>query len=126
MTTETLVQTLSRLEAALHLPEVRGDESRVNALLHPDFEEVGRSGRRWSREAILSMLLSESEVVEVAADNYTAVELQPGVVLLTYRTANRQADGALTRHTLRSSVWLSVSGGWQMRYHQGTAAAEAW
>ncbi|UXH76531.1 nuclear transport factor 2 family protein [Roseateles amylovorans] len=123
---ETLVQTLSRLEADLHRPELRGDAVRLNALLHPDFEEVGRSGRHWSRADILAMMLSETVPVEVVADGYAAVVLQPGAALLTYRAAHRLADGSLARHTLRASVWLQTQGRWQMRYHQGTAAANPW
>ncbi|UOD33302.1 nuclear transport factor 2 family protein [Massilia violaceinigra] len=128
MTNETLVQCLSRLESELHLPEVRRDKHRLNALLHADFEEVGRSGRYWSRDATVDTLLREADAdaVEVVADRYHAVELAPNVALLTYRAAHRQADGTLARHTLRSSLWLSAGGQWQMRYHQGTPAAEAW
>lgn len=121
-----LVQTLCRLESDLHQPEIRTSAARVHALLHSAFEEVGRSGRLWSRDAIVDMLLSESEPVEVVADNYVAALLQPGVALLTYRSAHRQADGSLTRHTLRSSIWVLAGDQWQMRYHQGTAAAEVW
>jgi len=126
MSAETLVRTLSQLEAELHRPEIRRSASRVNALLHADFEEVGRSGRHWRREAIIDMLLSESTPVEVVADSYVASELHAGVALLTYRAAHRQTDGSLLRHTLRSSIWVWVGDGWQMRYHQGTAAAQTW
>ena len=126
MSNDELVNTLSELETALHRPEVRGSASRVNALLHADFEEVGRSGRYWSREAIVEMLLGETVPVEVVADKYVATQLQPGVALLTYRAAQRQADGSLARHTLRSSLWIRAGDQWQMRYHQGTAAAEIW
>ncbi|MEL4179656.1 nuclear transport factor 2 family protein [Roseateles sp. PN1] len=126
MSADTLVRTLSQLEGELHLPGVRKSASRINALLHADFEEVGRSGRHWNRAAMVDMLLSESVPVEVVADNYVATELQAGVALLTYRAAHRQANGTLARHTLRSSIWIWVGDGWQMRYHQGTAAAQTW
>ena len=39
-----------RLERALLTDEVRGDPAAVAALLDPAWEEIGRSGRRWSRE----------------------------------------------------------------------------
>lgn len=126
MTNKTLAHTLSALESELHRPDIRGNAQRVDALLHPDFEEVGRSGRHWTRDAIIAMLLAETEAIEVVADRYAATELQPGVALLTYRAAHRQADGSLARHTLRSSVWVLAGAQWRMRYHQGTAAAEAW
>jgi len=126
MSADTLVRTLFQLEGELHLPGARKSASRINALLHADFEEVGQSGRHWNRAAMVDMLLSESVPVEVVADNYVATELQAGVALLTYRAAHRQADGSLVRHTLRSSIWIWVGDGWQMRYHQGTTAAQTW
>lgn len=126
MMTTALVDTLSRLEAELHQPGVRSNAQRLEQLLHPEFEEVGRSGRRWSRNAIIDMMLGETAAAEVVADAYTAAELQPGVALLTYRSAHRQADGSLARHTLRASLWVREEGGWRIRYHQGTAVAEGW
>lgn len=121
-----LLITLARLEAQLHQPAVRRNVDRVDALLHPDFEEVGRSGRCWTRAAILEMLTSEAAPADVVADSFRVVQLQPGAALLTYRAAHRQPDGTLTHHTLRSSLWVRVDQQWQMRYHQGTAAAQAW
>ncbi|MCL2658510.1 MAG: nuclear transport factor 2 family protein [Betaproteobacteria bacterium] len=121
-----LVQMLSRLEAELHQSTVRADDVRVRTLLHPDFEEIGRSGRCYSRDTVVAAMQNESQVVEVTADLYVATELRPGVALLTYRSALRQEDGSLARHTLRSSIWLLVGSNWLLRYHQGTAAAEIW
>jgi len=47
--------------------------------------------------------------------------LAAGVILVTY-TAERTHEG-VTARSLRCSVWVDNAGGWQMRYHQGTAAA---
>lgn len=41
-------------------------------------------------------------------------------------TAHGGEDGSLAHHTLRSSLWLKTSQGWQMRYHQGTPATQPW
>ena len=121
-----LVQTLSMLETELQQSMVRSDNDRVSALLHPNFEEVGRSGRRYTREAVVAAMLSKRCSDAVIADSYVATELCPGVMLLTYRSAHREENGALSRHTLRSSIWVLVGDNWQLRYHQGTAAAEHW
>ncbi|WP_414694324.1 DUF4440 domain-containing protein [Paraburkholderia sp.] len=125
---ESLVQKLSSLEAELHQPTVRRNGARIRNLLHPDFEEVGRSGCLYDREAIVAALLDEADgsTTAITADSYIATDLGPGVALLTYRSALRQQGGLLTRHTLRSSIWVMVGGEWQLRYHQGTAAAEVW
>ena len=121
---ETLALTLSRMEAELHRPSVRTDIARLKALLHPDFEEVGRSGERYSFNTVVDALANENCTNEIIADEYFARALGPDVVLLTYRSAHRLADGTLTRHTLRSSIWTSVDGQWQLRYHQGTPTTE--
>ena len=54
-----------RLERALLTDEVRGDPAAVAALLHPAWEEVGRSGRRWSREEMLATIGPLEERVEL-------------------------------------------------------------
>ena len=38
------------MERALLTDEVRADRAAVAALLHPDWQEVGRSGRLWTRD----------------------------------------------------------------------------
>ncbi|MFC0196426.1 DUF4440 domain-containing protein [Microbacterium arthrosphaerae] len=48
-------------EESLLSSPVRRDPNRVRDLLRPDFVEIGRSGRRWSRDEIVATLSSESE-----------------------------------------------------------------
>jgi hypothetical protein len=62
----------------------------------------------------------------VASDAFTVVQLAPDIALLTYRSAQVASGQTLVNHTLRSSLWVKTRGGWQLRYHQGTPAAEAW
>lgn len=124
--TQALVVELARLEAELHRPAVRSDGEKVNRLLHAEFEEIGRSGNVHSRQATLAALKTEARPDEIAADGYAATEIGPGIVLLTYRSACRQQDGSLARHTLRSSLWVFAAGRWQLRYHQGTPTASVW
>jgi hypothetical protein len=47
---DDLLEGLQFLEQELHRPETRRDAERMQTLLHPDFEEFGRSGRRYTRE----------------------------------------------------------------------------
>ncbi len=105
-----------RLENELLEPAVRSDPSRLAALLHPAFEEIGSSGRLWSRDAVVESLGDEdpSPVLEVLSTDTVG----DGVVLLTSRTSD--ARGA----SLRSSLWLRVDGRWRLRFHQGTPEAE--
>lgn len=125
-----LLEVLSCLEVELHHPGVRLGEARLQALLHADFHEVGRSGRAYDRPTVLCFLAEQGASAEsppaVVPDCFAVRELGPACALLTYRAAHRLPDGSLTRHTLRSSVWLREAGGWQLYYHQGTPAEVAW
>ena len=49
-----LFEELKTLELELHKDETRRNANRMEALLHPDFVEFGRSGRRYSRADILN------------------------------------------------------------------------
>ena len=122
----SLLQQLQAFEIELHHPGVRCSRERLEQLLHPEFHEVGRSGRAYNRETIVNYLSAQDSQPVVASEAYAVSELGPGVALLTYRSAHVVQGKGLAQHTLRSSVWLKTNAGWQLRYHQGTAAAETW
>jgi len=122
----SLLQELQALEVELHHPGVRCSRARLQILLHPDFHEVGRSGRSYNRETVVNFLEAQEPQPVVASEAFSVSELSSGVALVTYRSAQIEQDKSLVNHTLRSSVWLKTEAGWQLRYHQGTAAAETW
>jgi hypothetical protein len=122
----SLAQLIRALEVELHHPGVRCSRARLEQLLHPQFHEVGRSGRMYSRDTVIEFLLSQHSPPTVRSEHFLCAELAPGVALLTYRSAHLQADGQLVNHTLRSSVWTGSGETWQLRYHQGTPAAQTW
>lgn len=113
---ETDEQLVERLEHELREPSVRSDASRLAALLHPDFEEIGQSGLLWGRDAILQALALEDEpAAEMTV--LGAERLGPDTILLTMRTTDARGD------CLRSSLWLRSGGRWRLRFHQGTPAS---
>ena len=88
----------------------------------PEFWEVGASGRRFSREFVLSILekryenstedvweIGDFHCREIAADNYLA----------TYTLIQGQ------RVTRRATIWRRAPEGWQIVYHQGTVVAQS-
>ena len=112
---ETDLAEVVRRELMLLLPVHRGQPDAVLALLHPDFEEFGASGRRWDGAAIAESLAQESQSVPTQARDIAGTRLAEDVFLLTY-TAH-----APERVSLRSSVWLrDPNRGWLLRFHQGT------
>lgn len=123
---DAILQELQSLEVELHHPGVRCSRERLEQLLHLDFHEVGRSGRAYSRERIVNHLAAQETQPVVVSDSFSVSQLGPGVALLTYRSAHIESEGKLVHHTLRSSVWLKTSAGWQLRYHQGTPAHATW
>lgn len=125
-TSAELLATLSALEAELHHAGRCCPRERLEQLLHPQFHEVGRSGRLYTRAEVLHFLAAQTSVPDVKPEGYRAELLAEGLVLLSYRSAQRRSDGALELHTHRCSLWQHTPHGWQMRYHQGTPAAQVW
>ena len=103
------------LERSLLTDEVRADPSRVAALLHPDWCEIGASGRLWRRAELISSIgpLPEPTRLELVE----AQRPSPDEVLLLWRSV---AEG---RSTLRSSLWVRSDSDWVQRFQQGTPEA---
>ncbi|MCV2350459.1 nuclear transport factor 2 family protein [Paucibacter sp. Y2R2-4] len=125
-TSSKLLDPLIALERLLHQPAVRADAAAVERLLHPQFREFGRSGRSYSRAAMLELLAAEDPAdtsIEVVSQDFALQMLGDNAALLTYRSAHRSPDGHLSRPSWRSSIWRLEALGWQMIFHQGTATA---
>jgi hypothetical protein len=123
MTGSGLLEQLRVLEVELHRLETRQNRKRLEQLLHPDFVEFARSGRRYSRSEVLEEFSASGAALEpVRAEHFELVELGRGFALLTYLSAHEAPTGELHRQTLRSSLWVQTETGWRIRFHQGTAA----
>lgn len=114
-------EIVKQLEVELHQPATRSDAERVRTLLHKSFLECGRSGRIYNRNEILTDLSDEEPGVSIWSQDFVGKQICDGVILLTYLSAHINANGALYRHTFRSSLWQQSPQGWQLRFHQGTA-----
>ena len=118
-----LLAHLRALEVELHRPAARDDAARLDALLHPDFVEFGRSGRSYSKADIIDRLVASPAHATVVSDRFSLRLLAQDVGLLTYRSAHVADDGGLELHALRSSIWRREGGAWRMSFHQGTPTA---
>ena len=119
---DKLLSELRDLELELQLPSVRRSRERLLELLHPDFYEVGCSGRTYARQEVVRNLLSGQPGAEIRSANFRIALLGPDAGLLTYESAHVGKFGEECRLTHRVSVWVRSAIGWQMRYHQGTPA----
>jgi ribonuclease HI len=101
------------LEEELLRPETRADFGRMAMLLHPDFAEIGESGRMWTREEIINALRADPAAGD-ELDLLAVERLGEESILVTYRSRSRGGS------SLRSSLWLREAGQWRLRFHQGT------
>ncbi|AXU95176.1 DUF4440 domain-containing protein [Erwinia persicina] len=117
---------LQALEIELHHPAIRHDAQRVDALLHQDFTETGRSGIRYTRQQVIDALATESGTTTIDAGDFALTMLADGVALLNYTSTQRDATGMVVNRTMRTSIWIwsAKVGHWQMRFHQGTPAKD--
>jgi ribonuclease HI len=104
------------LELRLLDPEVRADRGEVERLLHPDFREIGASGRLWDRDSMVAALARDPGTGATASE-MVAREVADGAVLVTY-----VAESAAGR-SRRSSLWVRCEDGWRVLFHQGSAVA---
>ena len=103
-------------ELALLTSELRGSADRLEELLDPDFEEIGKSGRLWTRGEMIASLVADTnpEQHSVSSSEMRGRTVGPGLVLLTYVT---EVEG---RQARRSSLWRRSTRGWRVLHHQGT------
>lgn len=107
---------VAALERELLDPLVRTDPLRAGELLHPDFEEIGVSGRHWSREEMLALFRDE-DFTPVDMQLLSLAQVDRDAALLTYRSVSGSGS------SLRTSLWLRHQGQWRLRHHQGTKEA---
>lgn len=112
---------LMRREPLFHRAEFGRTREDFERMTSPEFWEVGASGRRYSRQFVLSTLegryesptedvweIGDFHCLEIASDNY----------LVTYTLIQGQ------RVTRRSTIWRRANDDWQIVYHQGTLVSE--
>jgi hypothetical protein len=114
-------EELRRLEERLLDPAVRKNSAELRELLAEEFREIGASGRQYDREEIIAALESETSS-HVELHDFSAAPLAEDLVLVTYRTVQREMRGV--KEARRSSIWIRRGGRWQMRFHQGTRMSE--
>jgi Uncharacterized protein conserved in bacteria len=120
VTDSGLIEQLRQLELELMDPVRRRDPATLAHLLTDDFIEFGKSGRVFNKAEILASIANptgQGDTLQI--EDFQVRLLAPNCVLATYRI-NVQAPGM---SSLRSSVWIKGTKGWQMCFHQGTIAS---
>jgi hypothetical protein len=116
MTQLTDPEDLRLLEESLWRTETRFDRDYMERILASDFVEFGRSGRVYSRAAILAL---PRQPIEARLRDFAVRAAGSDLALVTYVSEVRREDGTVELGN-RSSLWGRVADGWQLRFHQGT------
>jgi uncharacterized protein (DUF952 family) len=106
---------LGHLEEGLWL-ESRWNREWMERMLHPEFSEVGRSGRTYNREETLAVTATDLDVI--VPDGYDLTLIDEDVALVRYVT--RERVDHVDRRAHRTSLWVNTNEGWRLRFHQGT------
>ncbi|MEU2678441.1 nuclear transport factor 2 family protein [Streptomyces sp. NPDC007107] len=116
--TEPLPAVDAAVEGELRLldPVVRASADVLATLLHPDFREIGTSGRLWQRDTIIAMLTDPDapRPEPLVATRMRGDQLAPDLVHLTFDTESN----SLRSH--RSSLWRLTGSDWRLYFHQAT------
>jgi hypothetical protein len=118
-----VLEELKRREPIFHRPEFAGSRAAIEAMVAPDFWEIGASGRRYSREYVLETLEARQDDPVEDDDwqtrEFHCRELAPDLYLLTYTLLQGE------RHTRRATIWRRTAAGWVVVFHQGTVVQDS-
>jgi hypothetical protein len=76
-------KNLMAAELELMSAAVWRNEHRIRELLHPDFLEIGRSGRLWTRDDIIAAFVNEHGRTPPHVAEWCLTSLTADLVLLT-------------------------------------------
>ncbi len=114
---QTASTQLFAREPIFHRPGFGTTRQDFEAMMAPEFWEVGASGMKYSKEFILDVL-EERHRKPVEEDfqmmDFHCQMLAAGLFLTTYEL---DQSG---RHSRRATLWRWTTNGWQIVYHQGT------
>ncbi len=120
---ESVLAELAAREPIFHRPEFGRTRAEFEAMMDPEFREVGASGREYTRDFVLGVLeerYSASFEDRWETTDFRCQSLAPDLYLLTYKLVQ---DG--TRKSRRATIWRRTAGDWKIVYHQGTLIADA-
>ncbi len=117
-----ILDELMEFEPLFHRTRVAMSRDEFDAVVDPEFREIGASGARYTRDYVQSVIASRRlrcEVNDAAelgwrVDRPALSRIAPDTYLVTYRLAQAQ------RVTERSSIWRFAENGWSVLFHQGT------
>lgn len=92
----------------------RREPDRLREILDHDFIEIGRSGRRWTKDQTIAAVTTEQQRSTPDTDEWHFIELSPTLILASYRVVTVLG---ISRH---SSLWDVSGAAPVLKFHQGT------
>jgi len=119
-----IFKKLVSLENQLHSCEVRNSKTKLNILLSDQFNEIGASGKMFTKNEVIEYIL-KSKQIKIMTYDYKLFKLSSSIMQLIYKEKS-QLDENNYRYTLRSSLWKMYGNNWKMIFHQGTVVNQPW
>ena len=115
---QDVLRELMEREPIFHRAEFGTTRAEFDAMMAPEFREVGASGRRYNREFVLDVLerrFGEGHEDVWETSEFECQRLADDLYLLTYTLLQDNV-----RRTRRATIWRRGMDSWKVVYHQGT------
>lgn len=116
-TNSTNSKLLIELETAMWQEQTRYNEQWFREHLHPDFVEIGRSGKVY-RYRDMFPIVSHPINCTLPLPNLQVFFPSSGMALISYDSHILDKGQTLSAH--RTSMWVTDGNTWLLRHHQGT------
>lgn len=114
---ESLRLEITKKENSLWEIETRANKQYMEELLHPDFIEFGRSGKKYDRIACIKALVGDF-TTKIPLPEIDIKMVSEDVLLVHYISEAVFTSGKEIAR--RTSVWKKVDKDWLLLFHQGT------
>jgi hypothetical protein len=114
---------IKQLEEELLWRAARKDAERLNELIADEFIEIGKSGKIYTKQALIDALKNEKFTKSDITD-YKISFISDTIALIVYTSKIYDKAKSKVQSTIRSSIWKSFNGEWKMIFHQGTPTTD--
>ena len=117
---QAVMAELVAREPIFHRREFGTSREALEAMTDKAFWEIGASGRVYSRDFVIAILLEryrDPEPHDWPCRDFTLHRLTRDLYHLSYVLEEPE------RHTRRTTLWRDTATGWKIVFHQGTVLA---
>lgn len=123
MNINNLAEHIKQLEISLLSKEAGKNMSDPDKIISDDFLEIGKSGKIWTKQALITSYENKTEV-NITITDFRLKPLSDSILLAIYTAHHTSETYHPVVKTIRSSVWRLSGTGWEIVFHQGTIVPE--